>query len=211
MASTTTHPSSTPASSISVPVRVLGAMVAAVSALLLVLSLGMTRAGAQNVDVTYPPQTTIIEIIPGGGDDDIVEAGEPVVFVADGFEPGTTVTLTVFIDITGDGVPEEIVLTAVANEDGVATFEWQVPAGAETGDYTVEFEGIDDVTGAPRTATGVVHIEAVGAFVPGDGGGGPLPYTGSNSTTLVRIAVVLLLAGGVSVVAVRRRNAHSNA
>ncbi|NCY17061.1 MAG: hypothetical protein EBX39_09875, partial [Actinobacteria bacterium] len=76
-------------------------MVAAVSALLLVLSMGMARAGAAPA-VTYPPQTTIIEIIPGGGDDDIVEAGEPVVFVADGFEPGTTVTLTVFIDITGD-------------------------------------------------------------------------------------------------------------
>ena len=210
MANPSFHAPNTRASMLGVPTRIGGMMLAAAAALLLVLSMGMARAGAAPTS-TYPPQTTIVDIIPGGGDDDIIEVGEPVTFIADGFEPGTTVTLTIYVDITGDGVADPVVLTAVADENGEATFEWQVPAGAETGDYNVEFEGIDDVTGAPRTAEGSIHIEAVGAFVPGDGSGGPLPYTGSNSTTLIRIAVVLLLAGGVSVVAVRRRNASTNA
>ena len=196
------------------PTRVVGVMATAGAALLLVLSMTMMKAGAQTV-TTYPPvtepPTTIVDVVPGGGDDGIIEAGEPVQFVVDGFEPGTVVTLTIFVDTNGDGTLDEVVLTGVADENGEVTFDWNVPAGTSTGDYTFDVEGIDDVTGLPRTESGSIHIEAVGAFVPGDGTSGPLPYTGSNSTNLLRIGLVLIVAGGISVVAVRRRNAHTNA
>ena len=196
------------------PTRVVGVMATAGAALLLVLSMTMMKAGAQTV-TTYPPvtepPTTIVEVVPGGGDDGIIEASEPVQFVVDGFEPGTVVTLTIFVDTNGDGTLDEVVLTGVADENGEVTFDWNVPAGTSTGDYTFDVEGIDDVTGLPRTESGSIHIEAVGAFVPGDGTSGPLPYTGSNSTNLLRIGLVLIVAGGISVVAVRRRNAHTNA
>lgn len=196
------------------PTRLVGLMATAGAALLLVLSMTMMKAGAQTV-TTYPPvtepPTTIVDVIPGGGDDGIIEASEPVQFVVDGFEPGTVVTLTITVDTNGDGILEEIVLTGVADENGEVTFDWNVPAGTSTGDYAFEVEGIDDVTGLPRTESGSIHIEAVGAFVPGDGTSGPLPYTGSNSTNLLRIGLVLIVAGGISVVAVRRRNAHTNA
>jgi LPXTG-motif cell wall-anchored protein len=192
-------------------------VLAALSAIALMVTFlfGAQHAGAAPT-TTYPPvttpPTTQIVIIPRGGDDNIIEAGEPVQFVSDGYAPGTVVTLTILIDLNHDGVLEEVVLTATADENGEAVFDWQIPAGVDSGDYNVEFEGLDGETGEVRTSRGSIHIEALGAFVPGDGsGGGPLPYTGSNSATLVRIAVVLLLAGGISVVAVRRRNANTNA
>ena len=196
--------------------RVMG-LVATAAALVVMLSMGMTKAGA--TEVTYPPCTsgacvsTTIIVIPGGGDDDIIESGEPVEFIFEGFEPGTEVTFTISVDTDGDGIVDEtFILTAIADEDGTATFEWDSPAGTSSGDYEFTAEGIDDETGEPRVAEGTITIEAKGAFVPGDGGdGGPLPYTGSNSTNLVRIGLVLIVAGGISVVAVRRRNAHAGA
>ena len=191
------------------PSRVLGLMALAAAALLLVLSMGMSRAGAATVE-TYPPDTdppnTQVTVVPNGGDDPIIEAGEPVSFESDGWEPGTVVTLIIVID----GV--EITLTAIADENGNAVFDWTVPAGTNTGDYEFDIEGIDEVTGEPRVASGEIHIEEKGAFVPGDGGdSGPLPYTGSNSGNLLRIGLVLIVAGGISVVAVRRRSAHVDA
>lgn len=196
------------------PTRLLGLMATAGAALLLVLSMTMMKAGAAPA-TTYPPvtepPTTIVDVVPGGGDDNIIESGEDVQFVVDGFEPGTVVTLTIFVDTNGDGIIEEIVLTGIADENGEVEFDWNVPAGTGTGDYSFEVEGIDDVTGSPRTSSGSIHIEALGAFVPGDGTGGPLPYTGSNSTNLLRIGLVLIVAGGISVVAVRRRSAHADA
>lgn len=188
------------------PTRALRMTLAAAVATVLVLSLAVTRAGAVTA-TTYPPVTeppTTIIVDPNANDDDIIEAGEPVQFVVKGYKPGSVVTMV----ITIDGV--EYTLTDIADENGVAEFDFVIPAGAATGDYTAEFEGIDP-TGAPLTLEGTFHVEATGAFVPGDGSGGPLPYTGSDSATLVRIAVVLLLAGGVSVVAMRRRSARTDA
>jgi LPXTG-motif cell wall-anchored protein len=188
------------------PARGIMIMAAAAVALMVVLSLGVSRAGA----VDYPPPTdpppTEVTVVPGGGgDDDIIEAGEPVEFISTGWEPGTVATMTIVIN------GETITLTTIVNENGEAIFDWTVPAGTNTGDYGFAIEGIDEVTGEPRVAAGDIHIEAEGAFVPGDGGGGALPYTGSNSSNLIRIGIVLVAAGGISVFAVRRRNAHVDA
>lgn len=179
------------------------AMVSAV-AILLMLMAGMQRAGATTV-TTYPPDTdppaSTVVVVPDG-DDDRVEVGESVELFSDGWEPGTEVSFYVLID--GEQV---LIGTAIADENGDAVFDWTIPAGVCCGDFDIEIEGIDEETGEPRTAVAEVFIYEFGAGVPGDGG--ELPYTGSNSTSIVRIGLVLLVAGGVSVFAVRRRSARA--
>lgn len=181
------------------------AMISAV-AILLMLTMGIHRAGALQVDPDYPPDTdpppTTVIVTPNGGDDDRIEVGESVELTSDGWEPGTEVDFYVIID--GERV---FIGTAIADENGEATLDWTIPAGVCCGDFDLEIEGIDDETGDVRVADAEVFIYEFGAGVPGDGG--QLPYTGSNSTALVRIGLVLLVAGGVSVVAVRRRSARA--
>ncbi|MBU6330211.1 MAG: LPXTG cell wall anchor domain-containing protein [Acidobacteria bacterium] len=185
------------------PTRALRMTLAAAVAIVLMLSLTAARAGAAP-STTYPPVTeppSTIIIDPNANDDDIVEAGETVNFTVGGFKPGTEVCFY---------VEDQLVGCDIADENGFAEYDWTVPAGTASGDYDLQVEGVDP-SGAPLTLDGTFHVETSGAFVPGDGSGGPLPYTGSDSATLVRIAVVLLLAGGVSVVAMRRRGARTNA
>jgi LPXTG-motif cell wall-anchored protein len=178
-------------------------MVSAV-AILLMLVAGIQRAGATTVTtyppVTDPPASTVV-VIPDG-DDDRVEVGESVELIADGWEPGTEVFFYVLVD--GEKV---LIGSAIADENGDAIFDWTIPAGVCCGDFDIEIEGIDEETGEPRTAVAAVFVYEFGAGVPGDGG--ELPYTGSNSTSIVRIGLVLLVAGGVSVFAVRRRSARA--
>lgn len=175
------------------------ALVISAVAILLVLTLGMQRAGAQVDDPNYPPPTdppsTTIVVVPEEGKEPT--PGGTVELVADGFQPGTEVDFYVIID----GTPV-LIGTAIADENGNATFDWTIPAGVCCGEFEIEVEGIDEETGEPRKATTSLVI------VENDNGGN-LPYTGSNSSTLIRIGFVLVLAGGVSVVAVRRRNART--
>lgn len=179
------------------------AMLSAV-AILLMLATGIQRAGATTV-TTYPPDTdppaSTIVVIPED-DDNRPEVGEDVLLFADGFEPGTEVEF--FVEVDGELI---LIGTAIADENGVAELEWNIPAGVCCGDFEITIEGIDEETGEPRTATAEITIYEFGGGVPGDGG--QLPYTGSNSTSIVRIGLVLLVAGGVSVFAVRRRSARA--
>jgi LPXTG-motif cell wall-anchored protein len=183
--------------------------------LLLVLSTGITKAGAADLPdpALYPPCTTeacIPDVVTPDGNPP--QAGETVVLVFHGYEPGSTVSITFYVDTNADTILEEVTLTGVADEFGDVEFEWNIPAGV-AGDLVYETIGIDDETGEVRRESGSIFVEAedfVPDTVPG-GGGGPLPYTGSNSTNLVRIGLVLIVAGGISVVAVRRRNAHVDA
>lgn len=170
--------------------------IVSVMAFLLALTMGINHAGAvgeENDGENYPPSTsTTVEVIPDGGGDPT--PGSVVEIIADGFQPGTEVEF--FVEIDGQQV---LIGTAIADENGVAVLDWTIPAGFETGEYVIEIEGIDEETGLPRTTTAAITIVA----------GGDLPYTGSNSTNLVRIGFVLVLAGGLSVVAVRRRSARA--
>ena len=199
MAQMTPHPIANASGS----ARTLRMILAAAVTVVFVLSASTLHAGAQTATpyppVTNPPTTLIIDPT-GGGDDNIIEAGEPVTFEVGGFLPGSEVCFY---------IEGELIGCDIADENGFAEFEWTVPAGTGSGEYDLSVEGLDP-DGDPITVSGTFQIEANGAFVPGDGSG-PLPYTGSDTTTLVRIAVVLLLAGGVSVVAMRRRGARVDA
>ena len=194
--------------------RLVSLMAAAAVVLLLVLSMGITKAGAVDAPDPdlYPPCTTA-ECTPDivTPDGNPPQAGETLTLVFGGYEPGSTVTLVVYVDTNGDTVLEEIVLTSVADEFGFAEFEWNIPAGV-AGDIIYETSGIDDETGDVRRSSGSLYIEAEN-LTPDTNApdNGPLPYTGSNSSNMVRIGLVLIVAGGISVVAVRRRNAHVDA
>jgi LPXTG-motif cell wall-anchored protein len=181
--------------------------------LLLVLSAGITKAGAVDAPDPdrYPPCTTVeCQPVPPDGGEGPVE-GEPYTIVFGGFEPGTIARIVFYIDTNDDTILEEIVLTAEVDEFGFAEFEWNIPAGV-AGDLIYEVRGIDDETGEERSFSGSVFVEEADALVPDSvPDNGPLPYTGSNSTNIVRIGLVLIVAGGISVVAVRRRNAHASA
>jgi len=189
--------------------RLVGLMAASALMLLLVLSAGITKAGAIDTDL-YPPCTTVeCQPVPPADNEKPVE-GEPYTIVFGGFEPGTTARIVFYVDTNADTILEEIVLTAEVDEFGFAEFEWNIPAGV-AGDIIYEVQGIDDETGEPRKFSGSVFVEEADALVPDSVPDGPLPYTGSNSTNIVRIGLVLIVAGGISVVAVRRRNAHASA
>ena len=194
--------------------RLVSLMAAAAVVLLLVLSMGITKAGAADAPDPdrYPPCTSAAcqpDVVTPDGEPPV--AGEPVVLVFHGYEPGTTVTITIYVDTNADTILEEITLTGVADEFGDVEFEWNIPAGV-AGDLVYEVSGIDDETGEVRRESGSLYVEASNitpdTSVPDNG---PLPYTGSNSTNMVRIGLVLIVAGGISVVAVRRRNAHADA
>ncbi len=206
------HPSST-APALTANAVLPGLFAAFALALLLVLSMGMGKAGAQT-PTTYPPDTatTVVQVTPGGPDDNIIEPTEPVHFHFTGYTPGTTVHLVVNVDTNGDGIPEPYAFDVIADADGNVDFDWTVPAGTPSGDYSFTAEGIDVTSGETRIATGTFRVEDSCAFLAGTNcTTGNLPYTGSDSSTLLRVGAVLLVAGGISVVAVRRRNAHSNA
>jgi len=216
MANTITHRSQDSAVFPGATTKLAGLMAAAAVVLLLVLSMGITKAGAAGLDPEkYPPCTTeacIPDVVTPDGNPP--QAGETLKLVFHGYEPGSTVTITFYVDTNNDTILEEITLTGVADEFGDIEFEWNIPAGV-AGDIVYEIAGIDEETGEVRRESGSLFVEEEDAMVPdssvpGDGGG-PLPYTGSNSTNLVRIGLVLIVAGGISVVAVRRRNAHADA
>jgi LPXTG-motif cell wall-anchored protein len=194
--------------------RLVSLMAGAAVVLLLVLSMGITKAGAvdaPNPDL-YPPCTSAAcqpDVVTPDGQPP--KGGETVHLVFHGFEPGSTVTVTFYVDTNADTVLEEVTLTGVADEFGDVEFDWNIPAGV-AGDVVYEVAGIDEETGEVRHESGSLYVEAENltpdTSVPDNG---PLPYTGSNSTNMVRIGLVLIVAGGISVVAVRRRNAHADA
>lgn len=161
----------------------------------LTLSMAMRSAGAQTPSSYPPPTVTQVITIPpppnGGG----YTPGSTIPIVVFGFECDSVVTFY------ADG---QVIGTAVAvcepgQTEGTATFDWDTPAGLAGGVYKIDASGVGP-GGTPVTVSAEVPIEA----------GGNLPYTGSNTTMLLGIAVVLLAAGGISVLAVRRRSAHAS-
>ena len=155
-------------------------------------------AGAQQ----YPPAPNQLTV-----SDTCVPAGAQVGLTASTFTAGTTVTFSVGDQVLG---------TAAAGDNGVASFTLTVPAGT-SGDATVKASG--ESAGGPLTVESVVTVgddecapaPAPAAPAPSDGGGsdsGSLPRTGDDSTIpLFRIGLALLAAGGllVALTAKRRR------
>jgi LPXTG-motif cell wall-anchored protein len=121
--------------------------------------------------------------------------GGPLTATASGFQPGAQVTFT----FNSDPV---VLGTATAGDDGVASIQSTWPANAADGTHTVTASGAD--------GDGVFEIGA--STVCGvSTSGGALPRTGSDSAPLLQIAIALVAAGGILVLAARKRMASVNA
>lgn len=139
------------------------------------------------------PDTTTPEVTPGGN----------VVIQGGGYAPFSEVDVVLCVgecDAPGDPNPDDIILgTVITDQFGNFVWEGQLPAGIEEGDYTIEVEGFD-AEGAP-----LVLSYDIAVVEPG-GGGGDLPYTGSNMGRTLTIGAALVMLGAAAITSsVRRR------
>lgn len=124
------------------------------------------------------------------------DPGGALTATAASFDPGSTVTFTFFSDPVVLG-------TATADAAGTATLQATWPAAASDGTHTVVASGT--ANGAPFEVSSSTVCGATG------GGSGTLPRTGSDSAPLLQIAIALVAAGGLLVLAARKRMAAVNA
>lgn len=95
--------------------------------------------------------------------------------------------------------------SAIADGQGVATFEWRVPADYPIGPVTIAAAGIGP-DGKPLVMTTTVTITSSSAGGTGGGGSGVIPVTGTNTTVpLLRVGFVVLGVGALVTVLARRR------
>lgn len=162
-----------------------------------VIGLAAAPVAAQEGDDTqYPPGERMI-----AASDTTPCPGGTTTITGTGFEPGSTVTLTLD-DTTELGTP-------TVDENGEFAVEVTVPETTATGQHTVKATGLGD--GATISATlNVIDCEAPPPTTAPPAAGGDLPRTGSDSTmTLLRIGLGLAAFGAVllAVAAKRRRRA----
>ena len=168
-----------------------------IAVVVVAVGLSASPAAAQQ----YPPAPNQLTV-----SDTCVPAGAQVSLSASTFTAGSTVTF---------GVGDQSLGTAVAGDNGVATFTLTVPAGT-SGDAQVKASG--ESAGGPLTVEAVLTVAddecapapAPAAPAPDDNGsgGGSLPRTGSESTIpLFRIGLALAAVGGLllALTAKRRR------
>lgn len=162
---------------------------------------------------------------------DFVDADKGVELTVTGLEPGDDVDFTV-APTSGQNT-EEAVISAQANDDGVASTKvyGTNPAAASNyiGDYSVEVDGVDSAdanAGTEQAATDASAADDLsGSFsvvadedAPGGGGdddgsgdgddgdgGGKLPRTGADALPLIAAAAALVLGGGALVTVTRNR------
>lgn len=121
------------------------------------------------------------------------QAGDTVTFVGTGFPPGTSVPLAVNGDTIG---------SPVSDESGAFSFSYTIPSDLAPGTQLTF-----SATCGAFVLTQVVTISATGTTpTTTTASGEPLPVTGSDSGWLLRAGLALIVAGGLVVLAVRRRD-----
>ena len=126
-----------------------------------------------------------------------VTPGETVTITATGFNAGAVVTFT------SDSVE---IGTAVADDHGVATFPWVVPADYALGSHTIHADG--DGCTDPANVAELTVVSAVDQTQTTTDTG-TLPRTGNDYSNLLRIGVLLIAAGALVVLATRKRSNQS--
>lgn len=151
-----------------------------VGLVLLIAACAAPAATAQQ----YPPVDDSI-VSPTGT---TYTAGAPATFIAKTFRPFSPVTFRFFSDPVTLG-------TVTANSAGIATITTSIPAAADPGRHTVQASGIDP-DGAPLSVE--LAVTVLGAK--------KLARTGaSNSTDLTRVGIAAVAAGGLLVLASKKR------
>ncbi len=164
----------------------------ALSALILAGIALLSFAAPANAQDGYPATGTITL------DKTEVEPGGSVAVSCTGFAPGTPVEVYLHSD--------PILLGTVnAGEDGTITFDAEIPANTPTGPHTLECRGTGQDGNALSLSAQFTVVSATTATTTS----GTLPRTGSDSTNLVRIGIVLIVAGAALAVVVRRRKRES--
>jgi hypothetical protein len=148
----------------------------------LVLALAVSPAAAQQ----YPPAQETIVV-----DDTVVVPGQDVVISFSGSPAGSTWTFTFF--------SQPVVLgTATADAGGAVTFSATIPENATPGTHTIT--GVNETGLSVSVSLTVTADAAQAAATDGD-----LALTGRNTVPLSRLGAILVAAGGVAVLAARRR------
>lgn len=181
-------------------------------AILLVLGLGAVGFASSANAQTYPSVATLTIDRP-----QTTTCGIAVV-TGTGFLPNTTVTLTIGGQVIG---------TAQTDASGNFTFQWTVPSNWPIGPVTIQAsDGTNtltvntNVTACATTSTTSNNNSGINSNNNASSGSnagsgstgttGSLASTGSANTVLfVRIAVLLLAAGGILLLAVNRRQRRS--
>jgi hypothetical protein len=117
-------------------------------------------------------------------------AGGSITISGTSCNPGATVTAT--LD-TGD-----VIGTATVGNDGTFTITGTLPSGV-TGSHTITTTG----GGSAHTCSGVLGVEI---SAPGGSGGGGLASTGVAVVGIGALGAVLLIGGGLMLMAGKRRN-----
>ena len=118
-----------------------------------------------------------------------VDPGQTINVSGDGAAPGATVTATL------DGTT--VIGNGTADSSGVYSFSATIPANTSGGSHTI------GVNCGPGGGVQGITIEVSAARA---GGGGAVATTGSDSTIpLTKLAIALIVVGGVTVAFARRR------
>ena len=135
------------------------------------------------VDVSSAPSLSVINSLPSASlSTSPLFVGGKITVTYSGFTPGETVQLIV-------ASTPRVIGAGVANETGSVTVSGTIPSNIGVGQHTVAVY-------APISGLGFRQIVTISAPT--------LPSTGSNSTSPLEVGVLLLL-GGVVLMAIRRR------
>ena len=127
------------------------------------------------------------------------------------FTPGTNVVVTLQSDPVTLG-------TVVATQAGTITATYNLPANITAGAHTVTATGTSRETGLTESVTAAITVTIPAGCVsnqnvtsstaaPATTGGGSLPRTGGDFGIVAAVGAVLLVAGGLIVMANRKRSA----
>lgn len=129
-----------------------------------------------------------------------VEPGEPFTVSGSGWQPGSTVTLTLFSDPVRLG-------TATVDGSGSFSTQVSVPNSVTAGSHTLQVSGTG-ADGQPRTtSTRIVVVGAASASRGTGSGTSDLADTGVAVGRTVALATALLIVG-VGALLVTRRNSR---
>ena len=156
----------------------------------LLLALGLSAPAVASYNVTDPDASVSVgNIAPGG----------TVTFTAEGFAPGTDVT----VSVSNNGAATRVL---EADSAGVVSTQFQF---ANAGKFTITATGVD-AAGGPVSVNATVTVAAAAGSGSGGaagGGGSSLAQTGAdNVATIAWVAFgVVILGGALVAVATGRR------
>ncbi|MEX0990836.1 MAG: LPXTG cell wall anchor domain-containing protein [Actinomycetota bacterium] len=95
--------------------------------------------------------------------------------------------------------------TATVGSDHKFDFDLVLPNDISAGNHTITVVGLDQACENTQSVSTGIVISGGAVSGGGGGGGGALPFTGSNISVGLLLLIALVLAGGIALIAGRRR------